>query len=188
MTGQGKLIGGGLIALAVVLFAAPTLWAFANKQLTGGSQALVGGCALVLAVVVGGAGVYFFASGQSETRSYAEVEKEKQVLNAVQTQGQVSIANLALEMNTSVDQIKKYVYDLVGKGLFTGYVDWKAGKLIAQDASQLAKLIDDTGKCPNCGAALALAGEGVVRCDYCGAEFFLAAGASGPAPSSPAAG
>jgi ribosomal protein L37AE/L43A len=129
--------------------------------------------------MVGAAGVYFLVSGQSETRSYAEVEKEKQVLNAVQTQGEVRIANLAIEMNTTAEQIKRYVYDLVGKGLFTGYVDWKAGKLISQDAGALAKTIRDTGKCPNCGAALSLAGKGLVKCDYCGAEFFLTPGGAG---------
>jgi ribosomal protein S27E len=37
-------------------------------------------------------------------------------------------------------------------------------------------LIDDavvSGKCPNCGAPQVVAGKGVIRCDYCGAEFFL---------------
>jgi ribosomal protein L37AE/L43A len=90
-------------------------------------------------------------------------------------------------MNTTIDQIKKYVYDLVGKGLFTGYVDWKAGRLISQDATLLANKIRDTGKCPNCGAPLSLAGKGLVKCDYCGAEFFLAGAAPGPAPSAPSA-
>ena len=78
--------------------------------------------------------------------------------------------------------------DLVGKGLFTGYVDWKAGRLISQDATLLANKIRDTGKCPNCGAPLSLAGKGLVKCEYCGAEYFLAGAATGPAPSAPPAG
>jgi ribosomal protein L37AE/L43A len=188
MIGQGKLIGGALIALGIAIAGVLALYGFANKDtLTGGSIALVSGCGILLGVILAGAGVFFLVTGQSETRSYAEVEKEKHVLNAVQTQGQVSIGNLAVEMNTTVEQIKKYVYDLVGKGLFTGYVDWKAGRLISQDATLLANKIRDTGKCPNCGAPLSLAGKGLVKCDYCGAEFFLAGAAPGPAPSAPSA-
>src|SRR5437763_14119287 len=183
MIGQGKLIGGVLIALGVVIAAILILYAFANagtgaNQLSGGSVALVAGCGLLLGAILAGAGVFFLVTGQSETRGYAEVEKEKQVLNAVATQGQVSIPNLAIEMNTTVEQIKKYIYDLVGKGLFTGYVDWKAGKLISADAAGLAQQIRDTGKCPNCGAPLALVGKGLIKCEYCGAEFFLAASAA----------
>ena len=30
-----------------------------------------------------------------------------------------------------------------------------------------------TGKCPNCGAPQVVGGKGVIRCEYCGAEFFL---------------
>jgi DNA-directed RNA polymerase subunit RPC12/RpoP len=188
MIGQGKLIGGALIALGIAIAGVLALYGFANKDtLTGGSIALVSGCGILLGVILAGAGVFFLVTGQSETRSYAEVEKEKHVLNAVQTQGQVSIGNLAVEMNTTVEQIKKYVYDLVGKGLFTGYVDWKAGRLISQDATLLANKIRDTGKCPNCGAPLSLAGKGLVKCDYCGAEVFLAGAAPGPAPSAPSA-
>ncbi len=189
MVGQGKLIGGALIALGVAAAGALILYALANGgsggTLTGGSVALVSGCGVLIGVLLVGAGVYFFVSGQSETRGYAQVEKEKMVLNAVQTQGQVSISNLAVEMNATVEQIKQYVYDLVGKGLFTGYVDWKAGKLIAQDAAALTQQIQQSGKCPNCGAPLTLGGKGLIKCEYCGAEFFLSPGATGPAPAAP---
>ncbi len=193
MSGQGKLIGGVLIALGVVIAAILSLYALANagpgaNQLSGGSVALVAGCGLLLGAILAGVGVFFFVSGQRETQGYAEVAQEKRVLNAVQTQGQVSIPNLAIEMNTSVEQIKQYVYDLVGKGLFSGYVDWKAGKLISQDAAGLAQQIRQTGKCPNCGAPLALAGKGLIKCEYCGAEFFLASGVPGSAAAGPPAG
>jgi DNA-directed RNA polymerase subunit RPC12/RpoP len=190
MVGQGRLIGGILIGLGVFVAGILIIYALANSGsggLTGGSVALVAGCGVLLGVILAGAGVFFLVTGRSETRGYAEVEKEKQVLNAVATQGQVNIPNLAIEMNTTVEQIKKYVYDLVGKGLFTGYVDWKAGRLISADAAGLAQQIRDTGKCPNCGAPLSLAGKGLIKCEYCGAEFFLASGATGPAPSAPPA-
>jgi hypothetical protein len=190
MIGQGKLIGGVLIGAGIVLAGIILMYGFANTgpggSLDRGSMGLVGACALLVGAILGGAGIFFFVTGQSETRSYAEVEKEKHVLNAVQTQGQVSLSALAVEMNTSMDQIRKYVYDLVGKGLFTGYVDWKAGKLISSDAASLANTIQSTGKCPNCGAPLGLGGKGLIKCEYCGAEFFLSSTPGGPAPAAPA--
>ncbi len=191
MIGQGKLIGGILIAAGVVLAAIILMYGFANTgpggSLDRGSLGLVGACALLVGAVIVGTGVFFFVNGQSETRSYAEVAKEMQVLNAVQTQGEVKLANLAVEMNATVDQIRQYVYDLVGKGLFSGYIDWRGGRLISQDAASLAKTIQDTGKCPNCGAALSLAGKGLVKCEYCGAEFFLTPRTgTGPTPAAPA--
>jgi DNA-directed RNA polymerase subunit RPC12/RpoP len=88
----------------------------------------------------------------------------------VMTKGQVSIADIALEMDMSVDQVKAWVYDLVGKGLFSGYVNWNDGILYSKQASQ----IREGGKCPNCGGQLTLAGKGVVTCQYCGTDIFLA--------------
>ena len=84
----------------------------------------------------------------------------------------MQLANLSLEMNMPMDQVKAAIYDLVGKGLFTGYVDWKAGKLVSADAAVINQAVI-TGKCPNCGAPQVVGGKGVIRCEYCGAEFFL---------------
>ena len=64
----------------------------------------------------------------------AEVEKEKKILNMVSVQGKVSLSTLALELKATLDQVKNWIYDLVGKGLFTGYIDWKSGTLFAKDA------------------------------------------------------
>ena len=169
MVGQGKPIGVILMIAGVAVVVLALIWAFANSSLSSGSIALVGGCATIFGLIIAGAGVYFFLSGQSETKQFATVEQEKRVLNSVMTQGQVQIPQLAIEMNASVDQIKSYVYDLVGKGLFTGYVDWKAGKLFSQEASKL----QGRTTCPNCGGQLELGGKGVIKCPYCGAEIFL---------------
>ena len=75
----------------------------------------------------------------------------------------------ALEINGTRDQVQKYIYDLVGKGLFTGYVNWDKGELLAVDARQL----NASQTCPNCGGQLELAGKGLVRCPFCGSEIFL---------------
>jgi DNA-directed RNA polymerase subunit RPC12/RpoP len=157
-----------LIVAGVAVAALTLIWSLASG-LSGGAAALAGGCGALFGLILAGAGVYMFISGRSESQQYAQVEQEKRVLNTVTTRGQVMIPELAVEMNASVDQIKKYVYDLVGKGLFTGYVDWKAGKLISQEASKM----QGQTKCPNCGGQLELGGKGIIKCPYCGAEIFL---------------
>jgi DNA-directed RNA polymerase subunit RPC12/RpoP len=168
MVGQGKPIGAVMVIAGVAIVAAALIWGFAN-QLSAGALALVAGCGTLFGIIIAGAGVYMFLSGQSETKQFATVEQEKRVLNTVMTRGQVMIPELAIDMGISVDQVKSYVYDLVGKGLFTGYVDWKAGKLISQEASKL----QGRTTCPNCGGQLELGGKGVIKCPYCGAEIFL---------------
>jgi hypothetical protein len=97
--------------------------------------------------------VFLTVKGGQEAAEMAEVAKEKKLLNMVTTQGKVSVASAALDMGLTRDQVKNYVYDLVGKGLFTGYVNWDDGVLISQQASQMPR-----DKCPNCGGQL----EGVV--------------------------
>lgn len=168
MVGQGKTIGAVLVIAGVAIVAAALIWGFAN-QLSAGALALIGGCGSLFGIIVAGAGVYMFISGQSEAKQFATVEQEKRVLNTVMTRGQVMIPELAIEMGISVDQVKTFVYDLVGKGLFTGYVDWKGGKLISQEASAL----QGRNTCPNCGGQLELGGKGIIKCPYCGAEIFL---------------
>lgn len=101
----------------------------------------------------------------------ARVRKERELLNMVLTRGQVDIASMSLELNVGRDELRHYIYDLVGKGLFTGYVNWDRGMLYSR---QVAEMPSD--RCPNCGGQLELAGKGVVRCPYCGSEIFLRGG------------
>jgi len=122
----------------------------------------------VLAIPFLAAGGYLFMKGRVEARELAELERERRVLDMVQTQGQVRVADVALEMGLTRDQVKEYIYDLVGKGLFAGYINWDEGVLYSKQASELPR-----DKCPNCGGELELAGKGVVRCPYCGTEIFL---------------
>ncbi len=181
MVGSGRVIGLVLIGVAVVMVLASGIWIFGASNQTGGTRlnsggaALTMGCAVLVAAVIAGFGVWFLMQGRSETRQFADVEKEKRVLNIVQTQGTVQLGSMALEMNMPMDQVKAAIYDLVGKGLFTGYVDWKAGKLVSSDAAVITNAVI-TGKCPNCGAPQVVGGKGVIRCEYCGAEFFIPPG------------
>jgi len=124
-------------------------------------------------------GLYFLLQSKGEIVQQTKVDKERAVLNAVTTRGRVGIADLAIENNAGRDEIRQYIYDLIGKGLFTGYVNWDKGELVSAEAAQIKE-----GQCPNCGGAVALAGKGLVRCPYCGTETYLSA----PPVGAPAAG
>jgi DNA-directed RNA polymerase subunit RPC12/RpoP len=157
LIGFGLIVGIGAIA-----------WLLVSSAGTGGKVlGLVFLAILILPVI--GAGVFMLFRGQAEVKDQAEVQKQRMVLNMVETRGKVRISDIALEINGTRDQVQKYIYDLVGKGLFTGYVNWNEGVLLAQQASEL----EGRTTCPNCGGALELAGKGMVVCPYCGSEIFL---------------
>ncbi len=126
--------------------------------------------AVVFALPLGGGGIYLLTKGQQEKTTYAEIEKEKKLLNMVLAQGKVTLSEVALELDKPRDQVEDMVRDLVGKNLFSGAVNWKDGVLYSKQAAQMKA----DHKCPNCAGELVLAGKGVIECPYCGAEVFLA--------------
>jgi hypothetical protein len=185
MVGSGRIVGLVLLGLGIVILAGAGIWVFSSMnqpgtQLQSGGAALTMGCALLVAAIVGGFGVWFLMQGRSEASQFADVEKQKKILNVIATQGTVQLGTVALETNMTMDQVKNAIYDLVGKGLFTGYVDWKSGKLVSADAAVINQAVI-SGKCPNCGAPQVVGGKGVIRCEYCGTEFFIPKSAAAPA-------
>jgi len=168
----GKIIGLILIVVGIAVGLVGTLVVVANY--VGGQTETMSGmvlgvaCAIVLAIPLIGVGVFMLIRGQREAVEFAEVEKERKLLGMVQAQGQVKISDVALELKATRDQVKAWVYDLVHKGLFAGYINWDEGTLYSRDAAQL-----HGNKCPSCGGELELAGKGTVKCPYCGAEIFL---------------
>lgn len=171
MIGQGRTIGLILTVLALVIGLAVTGWLFSG--LVEGRlyrSGLLLGLVLVMVIVLPlmGAGIFLFVQSRSEARELAEVAKEKKLLNMVQTQGKISVSEAAIELGLSRDAVKNYIYDLVGKGLFTGYINWDDGVLYAKSAAEMR-----TTKCPNCGGERELVGQGIVKCPYCGSELFL---------------
>jgi hypothetical protein len=166
----GKTVGTILIIIGLVIAALGILWGLANLggELETSGFVLVVGLSIIIALPFLGIGGYLIVQGRSEEAQMAEVQKEKQLLNMVATQGQVSIGEAALELDVSRNQIKAWVYDLVGKGLFSGYINWDDGLLISRRAAELRG-----NKCPNCGGQVELSGKGVVSCPYCGSEIFL---------------
>ncbi len=129
------------------------------------------------------AGIYLLMSSRGEIKAESKADKERAILNSVTTRGKVSVADLAIEGDLTRDQVRDYIYDLIGKDLFRGYVNWDRGELVSAEAAQIKD-----GSCPNCGGRLQLAGKGLVRCPYCGTETYLspATAAATPPPAAPA--
>jgi hypothetical protein len=113
-------------------------------------------------------GLYLLLTSRVEIRAETQADKQRTILNAIMTRGHVSVADLAIECNLTREQVKDNVYDLIGKDLFRGYVNWERGELVSAEAAQIR---EDT--CPNCGGRVELAGKGLVRCPYCGTETYL---------------
>jgi hypothetical protein len=120
-------------------------------------------------------GIYFLLSSRGEIKAESKADKERAILNSVMTRGRVSVADLAIEGDLTREQVRDLIYDLIGKDLFRGYVNWQKGELVSAEAAQIKD-----GSCPNCGGRLELAGKGLVRCPYCGTETYLSAPASPP--------
>jgi len=171
MQSSGKLIGVFLIVAAFACGVMGGGWVLGNlgdNQLQSGGAILALALVAVIAVPLLGAGVFMLIRAGRENVELARVARQRKLLNLVLTQGQVRIAEAALEMNASRDDVKTWLHDLVGKGLFSGYVNWDEGVLYSRQASQLKH-----NRCPRCGGEVKLSGKGVVSCPYCGTEIFL---------------
>lgn len=173
MSSSGKLVGLGMIAAGAILGIAGGAWLLSgiNEDRLERSGAIFGLILLLGVVVIPlvAGGIFFTRKGSIEEKQMAKIDQQRQLLNIVQTRGQVSISDLVLELKSSRDQVEKDLNELVGRGLFSGYVDWNKGMLYSLDASKL----QGAQFCPNCGGKLELAGKGVVTCPYCGAQIFL---------------
>ena len=161
------VIGIGICVVAGAWLLTSALGSETNLRLSG---AILGAAlAFVIAAPAVGVGVFLFVRGQREAAQMAEVQKEQKLLGMIRTQGQISISEAAIELDVPRDQVEDWIYDLVDKRLFAGYVNWDERMLYSRDASKMR----DDNRCPNCGGELELAGKGVVRCPYCDAEIFL---------------
>lgn len=172
MIGGGKTVGLILMIVSAVLlliFGAWLLTAFSTDETSSGGAVLGLGLALLVMAPLFGIGAYLFRKGGQEQQEYAQVAKEKQILNAVLTRGQVTISELIADLQLSRDEIEKMIQDLVGKQLFSGAVNWEKGVLYSVESQKL------TGdhKCPNCGGDVQFAGKGLIVCPYCGSQVFL---------------
>ena len=114
--------------------------------------------------------LYLILSSRGEVREQTKADKERIILGAVMTRGRASIPDLAIECDLTREQVRDYIYDLIGKDLFRGYVNWEKGELVSAEAARIKADV-----CPNCGGEVELAGKGLVRCPFCGTETYLSA-------------
>ncbi len=176
MSSSGRVIGLILIVAGVILGLVIGVWLLSgmSEGTLRGSGAIFGllFALLVLVAPLVGSGIYFLTRGRSEEQATAGARRQRRLLDMVTTRGQLSVIDVASELGMTRDQIESDLYDLVGLGLFTGYIDWRKGILHSVEAAQL----QGRQTCPNCGGELELAGKGLIKCPYCGAEIFLGPG------------
>ncbi len=168
MIGGGKIAGLVLMIVSAIFFVAFLFWSQGAIEDSGGFRLGIMLATIILAPIFG-IGVYIFRKGTSEQSQFAEVQKEKKLLNMVLTQGQVNIGELVGELEMPRDAVEDMIRSVVGKQLFSGAIDWKKGVLYSVESQQLT----EGRKCPNCGSDLTFAGKGLISCQYCGSEVFL---------------
>ncbi len=159
-----------VVGLGVALIAG--LWIasqVAGETLTSGGALIGAGLAFIPVALLIGFGLYLYIKGGQQAEEDSVMQKQRQLLDILKSRGQVAVADMALEMRVSADQVKDMVHQLVGLQVFSGYVNWDEGVLYSADARNLREL----DKCKNCGGEIKLAGKGVVACKYCGTEYFL---------------
>jgi hypothetical protein len=162
------LIIGGLVVGAIVIV---LMLVYRNEgSLTAGAATLgITLGLLVLSLPQLAFGIFLLTRGQQEAATAAQASKQRELLGIVKTRGSVPVSDLAIELQVSRDEVQDMVHQLVGMGLYSGYINWEKGVLYSAEASQLRELT----RCANCNGQLTLAGKGVVQCPFCGTEYFL---------------
>ena len=170
----GRITGIILIVIAILIFLAATALLgtqfFTEETASAGGQVLGLVLVFICAVLpIAAIGVYLLIRGQAEEKKAAKARQERKILNMVLAQGKVTFSDVSIELGISRDETEDLIRELIGMQLFTGAVNWNDGILYSEEASQLKA----DRRCPNCGGELELAGKGMIKCPWCGAEVFL---------------
>ena len=173
MRSSSEYVGIGLVGAGLLLLLAILAWlitGLVNSDVEAGG-AILGGIVgfIFLVAPLLGVGGFIFVRARSESRRLGNVAVQRRLLGHIDAAGEIAISDLALENGLTRDEVRDHLIDLVSKGLFSGYVDWDRGQLFARQASALREL----NHCQSCGSELELAGKGLVRCSFCGTEYFL---------------
>ena len=165
--GIALIIGGILVGIIITVLMTTYR---AEGRLSAGGMVL--GLALgyiVLVLPQLGIGALLIWKGGADAKTAVNAQEQRQLLNIVQTHGQVAISEVVIKMNSNVNHVQSLLYQLVGMGLYTGYINWDEGMLYSEQALNLRELTH----CQHCNGQLELAGHGVIRCPFCGTEYFL---------------
>lgn len=162
-----KTTGSILLGIGALIVLGIAAWASSYAFESGSTRVFVIVFAVIVASPLIGIGIYTLTKGTGEASEERSIVRQRKLLSLVQTQGKVALSSAAIELGVTRDEAKQIIYDLVGKQLFSGYIDWKEQVLYSVESGKLK-----TGKCPNCGGELEVAGKGLVKCPYCGSEVF----------------
>jgi len=141
-----------------------------------GGSSLAGavlGLALLVVVLVApliGGGILTLLRSRHEASDTKEAGQLRRILDMVKTRGEVRVSDVIIELQSDMPTVQRMIYDLVGMGVFSGYVNWDEGVLYSTEARQIREL----QQCKHCGGNVAFAGKGVLKCPFCGTEYFLA--------------
>lgn len=171
--GNARIVGVILIVVGIVIGLVSLVFlgsGVASGDLTSSGAILGGGLAfLVLVAPLVGFGIVLVVQGAKDATRSQQAQKQRELLDIVQSRGQVAVTDLALEMQVSQDEIRTMVHKLVGLQVFNGYINWDKGLLYSSDAAELREL----STCKNCNGEISLSGKGVLTCIFCGTEYFL---------------
>ncbi len=134
---QGKTLGLILVGIGAAILLLVVLWALSNTELAATAKILAVFFGAIVSAPLIGFGIYTLTKGQAEASEEKVIAKQRKLLNMVMTQGQVNIAEATLELGTSRDETKQLIYDLIGKQLFSGYVDLGRGYSIFVGRNQI---------------------------------------------------
>jgi hypothetical protein len=169
---QGRLIGIILISVAFGVAVITSLFIAVQTSadvLTAGGAVILAGIAFVPIALLAGFGIYIYVKGEQEADEESVMRKQRRLLDVLNSRGQVPVQDMAIELNSSVDEVQDMVYQLVGLQVFSGYINWDDGVLYSAEAKSLQELKE----CERCGAPIELVGKGVIACSACDTEYFL---------------
>ena len=173
MLGSGRTVGlvviagGVLFACTGVMLTALTVGVRSNMAAGWMVTGII--LSLVIPYPIIRFGVHRFRRGQRILQELSTIKKQKKLLIMVGDQGKVNIHEVARALKVDSDEVKHLVYDLVGKELFHGYINWENSVLY----SKHAVLLQGATHCPSCGGAQHFSGRGIIQCRHCKAQVFL---------------
>src|SRR4051812_47688423 len=113
----GRLVGILLTIAGIVVAVLAGLWIatqVSTGQMRSDSAFVAAALAFIPVALLVGFGIYMYVQGSSQAEEESVMHKQRELLDIVKSRGQVSVNDLALEMNASVDSVKSMVHQLVG--------------------------------------------------------------------------
>lgn len=100
---------------------------------------------------------------------YLLSEKQRQLIEWVNVRGRIRLDELARLLAVSVETTAEWIYQLVQRGQFNGYVNWGQRLVYASTAQK----IGSESLCPQCGGQLSPAPGNCIVCLHCGTEAWV---------------